>query len=348
MIAMHTVLSTLPLLALGLPLGRRAACLALALGLGACSAHLVPPGPAVTAPRQEAAAFIMADGTKLPFRAWVPDRVEPPWAVILALHGMNDSRDAFEDSGPDFANAGILLIAPDQRGFGDTAQRGYWPGAQALADDATAMARTLRAKYPRAKLILMGESMGAGVLMLAATGPNPPQADGYVLLAPAIWGRAEMNVFARSGLWLLSELVPGLVVSGRIAGRVASDNRDALIRLSRNRLTIKETRVDAIKGVVDLMDASRAAAARYNVPTLLLHGGEDQIIPPDALREVWRSLPKGAPIRLAHYPKGYHLLLRDKDRGRRIADILSWIRRPDAPLPSDAEAAGAAFLARAH
>jgi alpha-beta hydrolase superfamily lysophospholipase len=343
MIAMRTVLSTSPFPALP----RRAALLLSLLGLGACATHLVPPGPSVTAPRQEADAFIMADGTRLPYRAWVPERVEPPWAVVLALHGMNDSRDAFEDSGPDFAEAGILVIAPDQRGFGDTAQRGYWPGAQALADDAGAMARALRAKYPRAKLVLMGESMGAGVLMLAATGPSPPPADGYVLLAPAIWGRAEMNVFARSGLWLLSGLVPGLTVSGRIAGRVASDNRDALIRLSRNRLTIKETRVDAIKGVVDLMDASRAAAARFHGPALVLHGGEDQIIPPDALRDVWRKLPPGTPIRLAHYPKGYHLLLRDKDRERRIADILTWIRRPNAPLPSTAETDGKAFLARA-
>lgn len=338
MIAMRPVLSTLP----------RAIALFLSLlGLSACAAHLVPPGPPVEPPRQGVDTFIMADGARLPYRAWVPEREEPPWAVVLALHGMNDSRDAFEDSGPDFAAAGILLIAPDQRGFGDTTQRGYWPGAQALADDASAMARILRVKYPGAKLILMGESMGAGVAILAATGPNPPSVDGYVLLAPAIWGRAEMNVFARSGLWLFSELVPGLTVTGRIAGRVASDNRDALVRLSRNRLTIKETRFDAIKGVVDLMDASRSATTRFQAPALVLHGGEDQIIPPDALRAVWRGLPQGAPIRLAHYPKGYHLLLRDKDRDRRIEDVLAWIRRPDASLPSAAEADGKAFLARA-
>jgi len=343
MIAMRTVLSTLPLAAVP----RRAALLLSLLGLGACAAHLVPPGPPVAPPRQEANAFIMADGTRLPYRAWVPDREEPPWAVVLALHGMNDSRDAFEDPGPDFAEAGILLIAPDQRGFGDTAQRGYWPGAKALAEDAAAMARILRAKYPGAKLILMGESMGAGVAILAATGPNPPPVDGYVLLAPAIWGRAEMNVFARSGLWLFSEFVPGLTVTGRIAGRVASDNRDALVRLSRNRLTIKETRFDAIKGVVDLMDESRLATARLHGPALVLHGGEDQIIPPDAMRAVWRGLPPGAQVRLAHYPRGYHLLLRDKDRERRTADVLAWIRRPDAPLPSTAEADGKTFLARA-
>ena len=46
-------------------------------------------------------------------------------------------------------------------------------------------------RYPQAKLILMGESMGAAVLMCLATELDPPPADGYVLVAPAVWGRAR-------------------------------------------------------------------------------------------------------------------------------------------------------------
>ena len=334
---MPAVLSNPPLIRLVLAL-----LLPVVVAVAGCAPHWVPAGPAISQSRQETDAFVMPDGTKLPYRAWIPEREEPPWAVVLALHGMNDSRDAWEDPAPAFADAGILFIAPDQRGFGATAQRGFWPGAAALAEDATEMARVLRARYPRAKLVLMGESMGAAVLLLTATRATPPPADAYVYLAPAIWGRAEMNVFVRSSLYLTANLVPGLTVTGRTVGRVASDNREALIRLSRNRLTIRETRVDAIAGVVDLMDAARPAAAQVTVPALFLHGGKDEIIPPEAMRKVWRSLPPSA--RLAHYPTGYHLLLRDRDRARRTADILAWLRRPDQPLPSGADTAAAAFL----
>ena len=113
------------------------------------------------------------------------------------------------------------MFAPDQRGFGDTAVRGYWPGTQALvgrcADDGAAAARSA---IRSAKLILMGESMGAAVLMCLATEPDPPPVDGYVLVAPAVWGRAEMNVFLRAGLWLLANLMPGLTRDrARRAGR---------------------------------------------------------------------------------------------------------------------------------
>lgn len=323
-----------------LPVSRVLSLLAL-FWLAAC---VTPITPLNMPPAPSNEAFIMPDGTSLPYRAWLPEgrdpREEPPWAVILALHGMNDSRDAWELPAPAFTDAGIAVFAPDLRGFGATAQRGRWPGEATLAGDATAMALHLRARYPRAKLILMGESMGAAVLMLAATSQNPPPADGYVLLAPAVWGRQQMNVFMRSSLWLATKLFPDLAVSGRAAGRVATDNRDALIKLSRNPLTIKETRFEAVGGVVDLMDAAMAAAPRLQAPALLLYGGKDEVIPPRATRAIWVALP--AAPKKAFYPAGYHLLLRDQGRAAPIADILAWIRRPTIPLP--AEAAARRFL----
>ncbi len=100
--------------------------LAVTLGLGGCAEHLVPPGPAVAPPREAADAFVMEDGTRLPYRVWMPDG--DPWAVVLALHGMNDSRDAWEYPAPELATHGVAVFAPDQRGFGDTEVRGYWPG----------------------------------------------------------------------------------------------------------------------------------------------------------------------------------------------------------------------------
>jgi acylglycerol lipase len=337
MIAMPTVLSTTPRMYL-IPM-------LLALTLAACAAETMPPGPPIEPPHLETDAFVMPDGARLPYRAWLPEREEPPWAVILALHGMNDSRDAWEDPAPAFTDAGIAVFAPDQRGFGATADRGHWPGAQTLADDATAMTRLLRARYPRAKMILLGESMGAAVLMTAATGKDPPPADGYVLVAPAVWGRAQMNFLLRGTLWLASNLAPGLTLTGRAAGRVASDNRDALIRLTRNPLTIKDTRIEVLSGVANLMDTAQAAAPKFQAPALFLYGGKDEIIPRTAMRATWAALPTSASTRRAFYPSGYHLLLRDLGRALPTTDILTWIRRPTSPLASEAEARATSFVA---
>jgi alpha-beta hydrolase superfamily lysophospholipase len=152
-----------------------------------------------------------------------------------------------------------------------------------------------------------------------------------------------MNVVMRVMLWVADQTVPGLTVTGGGVVKVtASDNRAALVRLSADPLTIHATRVDAIKGLVDLMDQALASAPHFHAPALFLYGGHDDLVPPRATAATWRALPAG-PVR-AFYPDGYHLLLRDKDREAPIGDILAWIRDPDAPLPSGAAQAADEWL----
>src|SRR5271166_3847644 len=100
---------------------------------GGCAGHIAPFAPPKYPPAEAAGAFVMPDGVRLPFRRWLP--AGEPVAVVLALHGMNDSRDAWEIPAPDLAAAGIAVFSPDQRGFGEAPRRGFWPGLPAMVDD---------------------------------------------------------------------------------------------------------------------------------------------------------------------------------------------------------------------
>ena len=91
-------------------------------------------------------------------------------------------------------------------------------------------------------------------------------------------------------------------MTGRVARVTASDNREAIKRLSQDPLTIHGTRFDAVRGLVDLMDAALAAAPRFRAPALFLYGGKDELIPDKATAATWRGLPEG-PVR-AFYPGG--------------------------------------------
>ena len=310
--------------------------------LSGCASEFASPGAAIRPSAMTTEFFVMRDGAKLPLRAWLP--AGRPDTVVLALHGFNDSRDAWEMPAPDFAAAGIAVYAPDQRGFGEAPGRGFWPGASTLVDDAADMSAALRSRHPGTRLILMGESMGGAVLMLLATGAQRPAADGYVLLAPAVWGRERMNPFIRSGLWLASMLVPSLEVSGPppTVQISASDNADAIRRLMGNPLTIKSTRFDTMRGLVDLMDAALGAGPSFSAPALFLYGARDEIVPPAATRATWSALRTG---RLGMYPNGWHLLLRDLGRAAPIGDAIAWIRDPAAALPSGAELTARTWLA---
>jgi acylglycerol lipase len=346
MIAMPAVLSTAsPPPRPPLALSRRAILSAGAtLALAGCAGMPAPSAlrPGVSAP--PSGVFVMPDGARLPYRSWLPEG--RPTRVILALHGFNDSRDAWEIPAPTFVAAGCAIYAPDQRGFGTAPERGLWPGTGTLIGDAAELARQVRARHPGVPLVLMGESMGGAVLMVLATSRRAPPGARYVLAAPAVWGRARMNVFLRSALWLGATLLPGLALSGAPVHVTASDNRAALVRLSRDPLTIHLTRIDTLRGLVDLMDAALAAASRFTQPALFLYGGHDELVPKEAMTAAWRALPQGGAITLAYYPRDYHLILRDLGRAAPIGDILSWLQTPSAPLPSGADEAAVRWLDR--
>lgn len=328
-------------------LHRRTLLLASVAALAGCTAASTRRGVETLVPMLDAAAFIAADGARLPYRAWLP--AGPPRAIVLALHGFNDCRDAWELPGPEFADAGIALYASDQRGFGAAPGRGLWPGADALADDAAELIELLRTRHPGLPIIAMGESMGGAVLMHMATRGGAPQNITYVMLAPAVWGRARMNMAMRASLAVARRLVPGMLLGGppsRLVRILPSDNRDALIRLANNPLHIRLTRTDTTAGLVDLMDIALAAAPRFRAPALFLYGANDDLVPKPATRATWRSLPDGLAQR-AYYHRGYHLLLRDLSRAIPTRDIISWIQNPDRPLPSGAQHAASAWMAGA-
>ena len=332
---------------------RRLRVLVLLLLLAACTPVVIPAGPVVTAPAIADDALVMPDGARLPLYRWLPDG--PPRAVLLALHGFNDAAGNFmAESVAAFTAAGIAVYAYDQRGFGAAPHPGIWAGDASLAADATEAARLVRARHPGVKLAMLGESMGGAVLVLAATGTAPPPAEGYVLMAPAFWGRADMPGPMRWGLWLASRTIPLVGFPGTAGGIRATDNDEALRRWGRDPLTLKITRVDAASGLVDLMDAAVAAvpaccrtALRHGpAPVLILLGARDRIIPARVARRVVQGLRDDAAERVAYYEDGWHLLLRDLQRDVVATDILAWLAMPAAPLPSGADAAAAAWLAR--
>ncbi len=320
--------------------------LCLALLAAACAPRLAPPGPGAgagagpTAPRLTADTLIASDGLELPLRAWLPEDGAAPHAVILALHGFNFYSEIFEEPAAYWAARGIATYAYDQRGFGAAPHPGRWAGTPAMIADLTAAARLLRARHPGAPLYLLGDSMGGAVILAALGAAEPPPNDGAILVAPAVWARSTLPLGHRLGLWIGAHTLPWLKVSGRGLKIQASDNIAMLRELGRDPLVIKETRIDAIHGLVDLMDAALAAAPRVQTPVLLLYGAKDEVIPGGPSLQLWRDLPVGARDRQrrALYEDGWHMLLRDLEAEVVLDDIAHWIADPRTPLPSGAEA----------
>lgn len=311
------------------------------LALVGCAPVVKPGGPAAIPPRISGNEIIAPDGSALPLKSWSPESGAPS-AVVLALHGFNDYNHFFDEAGAFLAKRGIASYAYDQRGFGKAVNHGHWPGIATLSSDLKAAVRVVRARHPGAPFYLLGESMGGAVILVTMTGPEPPDVDGMVLVAPAVWGRSTMPWYQTAGLWLAAHTLPGMTLSGRGLGIKPSDNIEMLRALSRDPLTIKKTRVDALYGLVNLMDAAMAAGPRLEDRTLILYGERDELVPAAAVGVFLAGLPEsGKPNRrVAVYDNGYHMLLRDLQAETVWRDIAAWIADRDGPLPSGADASG--------
>ena len=313
--------------------------------VAACAPRVLPAGAPMTTPRVAADALVMPDGARLPLRRSLPDGT--PRAVVLALHGFNDRNAAFAPAEEPFAEAGIALYSYDQRGFGLAPGHGHWPGRWALVDDLATAARLVRAEHPDAPLFLMGESMGAAVIMAGLGNGRVPPPAGSILLAPAVWGWSSLPWTHAWALTAAAHTLPWLRLTGEGLDIRPTDNPAVMEALVRDPLVIKRTRVEALYGLTNLMEAAHAAAPALDGRLLVLYGEQDELIPAYAMRQVVARLPGAAADRqtLALYAEGWHLLLRDLQGERVIRDIIAWIEAPGAPLPSGADSRAAARVA---
>ena len=282
------------------------------------------------------AHFVTSDGVTIPVRVQMPAE-DPLKAIVLAVHGFNDYGRAFDSVGVFLKSQGIGVIAYDQRGFGMAGATGRWAGSHRYPDDLAHLVFAVRDRYPGSPIYLLGESMGAAVVIASLSdNPSLPVA-GAILSAPAVWSRDSMPWYQVWVLESVNALFPDLELTGSGLKVQASDNIEMLRALGRDPWVIKSTRVDAIHGLADLMDTAQEAVSAIRAPLLILYGGRDQIIPADPVLQMLKRVSGKPEVRVAFYPDGYHLLLRDLDAHLPLQDVAAWIATPEGALPSGCE-----------
>jgi len=310
--------------------GRRAVPLILLWLVSACAAGGPVAPPSGAAPSRAPAPDLTlpgAGGRPLAADLWP---AAAPRAVILAVHGFGDyGPSTFDAAARYWADRGIATYAYDQRGFGRNPSRGFWPGAEGLVADLRAVARAVRARHPCRPLIVLGHSMGGGVVLAAAA--EGLDADALVLAAPAIWGGDALNPLHRLAAWAMAAAVPDRRFTGEGLVEIRpSDNTEVLEALARDPLYLGRPSAREIMGLVRVTDRAADAAPRVAMPALLLLGEKDEIVPNDRVAEIFERIP--AERGVIRYPEGWHLLLRDRQAERVWADVAEWSAQREAAM----------------
>ena len=260
---------------------------------------------------------------------WHPDA--PARGVVVLVHGLAEHSGRYAGLVGRLTAEGLAVHALDHRGHGRS------PGARAqvgrfawlVADVATRLAAA-RAAHPGLPLILLGHSMG-GAIALATALAHPEGIKALVLSAPAIGVDPAVPALRVALARVLSRLLPGAGVLRLDASLVSRDA--AVVRAYEADPLVHRGAVPARTAVelLEAMAAFPAAVGALRIPTLVLHGTADGLVPIRHVEPVWQRL--GSPDLTVHRYTGlFHEVFNEPEREQVFDDLAAWIRRRlDAP-----------------
>lgn len=245
-----------------------------------------------------ATRFVRAGGASIRVR----ESGDPSAPPLLLLHGIGRSLEDWDPQHPRLAGS-FRVIAPDLAGFGLS---GRTPGTETLESLADTVVDTLDALGETRPVHVLGNSLGGAVALLLSV-RAPRRVRSLVLAAPAGFGTEVTPALRILGVPLL-----GRWLLGRMDRRVARRAERALfvdrglvteerVRVAveigarpEHRRTFLEiaTELGTVRGVRPGWRRALLEQAIANpVPTLVVWGERDLILPAAHLRAAARALP---------------------------------------------------------
>jgi non-heme chloroperoxidase len=266
------------------------------------------------------------DGVEIFYKDW--GRGQP----IVFSHGWPLSADSWEAQMLLLASEGYRCIAHDRRGHGRSGQPWAGNDMDTYADDLAGLMDTL----DLTNAVLVGFSAGGGEVVryvgrhgtkrvagIALIGAVPP----LMLKTPANPGGLAMDVFdaLRAGsiadrAQLYRDIAAGpFFGANRPGAKVSQGAIDSFWR--QGMLAGHKNTLDCIQAFseTDFTDDLK----KIDVPTLLIHGDDDQVVPIDASARAVAALVTQATLKV--YPGAPHGLL-ETHKAQVGADLLAFVR----------------------
>ncbi len=248
-------------------------------------------------------------------RSWAP--VGRPRAVVLIVHGIAEHSGRYAAVAQQMNDAGLAVVGYDQRGHGQTeGPRGHVDRFTEFLDDVEdhlAMARQVGVP-----VVLLGHSMG-GLISAAYAISDRPQPDLLVLSGPAL--AAALPAWQRTAVDKLAQLRPKTFLSPPLDSAVLSRDPEVGARYEVDPLIRPGGSAQLLSQLFETAESTAANIAKLSLPTLCLHGGDDELVPARA-SEVLIGLPG---VERREIGGLRHEVFNEPEGPQLVADVIDWI-----------------------
>lgn len=273
------------------------------------------------------------DGTRFPFKFWLPAEM-PPKAVVIGVHGLSGAVHDHEILAEALRKEGYAFYGAELRGQGNDPVRervGDIKAARVWHTDLWDFHRLVIEKHPGIPVIWVGESLGSliacGAVIDPPSGTRAP--DAMVLASPipafdervALWHRQLLGFGAITNP---TRKIPLAQWAGPNGGEwQMTQNTDHLQQLERTPWAVKEFTVRFYHVLSMMVGRMMPQAKRITQPVFIVRATKDVFATNDNVKAFAARLPNGS-LRL--YEKSHHLLFYDIERDQVVADIVGWVK----------------------
>lgn len=218
------------------------------------------------------------DGLSQLRRHWQASGVDSPRAAVLLVHGIGEHSGRYLHVGSFLAGQGYDVMAFDNRGFGQSGGRRAYVDSfsQYLDDVEDLIAERRELGVP---VVLLGHSLG-GLIVSTYLVRGRPVPDLTVLSAPAL--TADVPAWQRMGAPVLGRLTPKLFLPDKSDGSLLSRDVEVQRGFVDDPLVIQGATAGLGLAVFAAMERTSARIDRIEMPTYVLHGQDDELVPPAA------------------------------------------------------------------
>lgn len=263
-------------------------------------------------------------GIDLYAQGWLPETA--PRAVIVVSHGLAEHGGRYETLAGELVQRGYAVYALDQRGHGrSSGPRANIERFSHLVSDFCAFTGRCAREHPDTPVFMLGHSMGGAVAFASALRVQHTLR-GLVLSAPALATDQKVGPLQEMFARFLSVVAPNTGVLALPANAVSRDP-SVVARYEADPL-VHHKAIPA-RTLVELLSAMKdfpARAHELRLPTLVLHGTADTLVPLAATRPVYQAFGTRDRV-LKLYDGLYHEVFNEPEREKVTADLFGWLER---------------------